>query len=62
ETDRGVLMICDTRLADKPYGRVLLNALPAMTRTRKMEVVERFFAAEGASPVITSEAKQSSSG
>ena len=46
ETDRGVLMICDTRLADKPYGRLLLNALPAMTRTRKLEVVERFFAAE----------------
>jgi ATP-dependent DNA helicase DinG len=46
ETDRGVLMICDTRLADKPYGRLLLNALPAMTRTRKLEVVGRFFAAE----------------
>jgi ATP-dependent DNA helicase DinG len=39
-------MICDTRLADKPYGRLLLNALPAMTRTRKLEVVGRFFAAE----------------
>ena len=47
ETDRGVLMICDTRLADKPYGRLLLNALPPMTRTRKLAVVERFFAAEG---------------
>jgi ATP-dependent DNA helicase DinG len=47
EADRGVLMICDTRLADKPYGKLLLNALPAMTRTRKLEVVERFFAAEG---------------
>ncbi|MFN3544986.1 MAG: ATP-dependent DNA helicase [Thiobacillus sp.] len=46
ETDRGVLMICDTRLAEKPYGRLLLNALPAMTRTRKLEVVERFFAAQ----------------
>ncbi|MFP5418255.1 MAG: ATP-dependent DNA helicase [Gammaproteobacteria bacterium] len=46
ETDRGVLMICDTRLADKPYGRLLLNALPAMTRTRKLEVVARFFEAE----------------
>jgi ATP-dependent DNA helicase DinG len=46
ETDRGVLMICDTRLADKPYGRLLLDALPAMTRTRKLEVVGRFFAAE----------------
>ncbi|MBT9568043.1 MAG: ATP-dependent DNA helicase [Thiobacillus sp.] len=46
ETDRGVLMICDTRLADKPYGRLLLNALPAMTRTRKLEVVARFFEVE----------------
>lgn len=46
ETDRGVLMICDTRLADKPYGRLLLNALPPMTRTRKLEVVGRFFAVE----------------
>ena len=46
ETDRGVLMICDTRLADKSYGRLLLNALPRMTRTRKLEVVGRFFAAE----------------
>lgn len=45
ETDRGVLMICDTRLADKPYGRLLLDALPPMTRTRKLEVVQRFFAA-----------------
>ena len=60
ETDRGVLMICDTRLADKPYGRLLLNALPAMTRTRKLEVVERFFASHQASPVIASEAKQPS--
>ncbi|MDA8128587.1 MAG: ATP-dependent DNA helicase [Betaproteobacteria bacterium] len=48
ETDRGVLVICDTRLAEKPYGRRLLDALPAMTRTRKLEVVERFFAAEAA--------------
>jgi ATP-dependent DNA helicase DinG len=45
ETDRGVLMLCDTRIADKPYGKLLLNALPAMTRTRKIDVVRRFFAA-----------------
>ncbi len=44
ETDRGVLMICDARLAEKPYGKLLLNALPPMTRTRKIEVVRRFFA------------------
>ena len=48
ETDRGVLMLCDTRIADKPYGKLLLNALPAMTRTRKIEVVRRFFAVQTA--------------
>lgn len=34
ENDRGVLMICDTRLVDKPYGRRLWQALPPMKRTR----------------------------
>jgi ATP-dependent DNA helicase DinG len=34
ETDRGVLMICDPRLVDKPYGRRIWQALPAMRRTR----------------------------
>jgi ATP-dependent DNA helicase DinG len=49
ETDRGVLMLCDTRIADKPYGKLLLNALPTMTRTRKIEVVRRFFKSEAPS-------------
>ena len=34
ETDRGVLMICDPRLVDKPYGRRIWQALPPMRRTR----------------------------
>ncbi len=34
ETDRGVLMICDPRLVDKPYGRRIWQALPPMARTR----------------------------
>ncbi len=42
--DRGVLMLCDPRLLSKPYGRLFLESLPSMTRTRKLEVVERFFA------------------
>lgn len=46
ESDRGVLVICDTRLADKPYGKTLLRALPNMTRTRKLDIVARFFAAQ----------------
>ncbi|MET1116717.1 MAG: ATP-dependent DNA helicase [Comamonas sp.] len=32
ETDQGVLVICDTRLVSKPYGRRLLAALPPMRR------------------------------
>jgi len=42
--DRGVLMLCDPRLGSKGYGRVFLDSLPPMTKTRKQEVVVRFFA------------------
>lgn len=42
--DRGVLMLCDPRLGSKPYGRMFINSLPPMTKTRKLEVVQRFFA------------------
>ncbi|GAB3251532.1 ATP-dependent DNA helicase [Chitinimonas naiadis] len=44
ETDQGVLMICDPRLVDKPYGKQIWKALPPMLRTRELNVVERFFA------------------
>jgi ATP-dependent DNA helicase DinG len=43
ETDRGVLMICDTRLVDKPYGRRIWQSLPPFKRTRELEVVRAFF-------------------
>ncbi|MEX3813361.1 ATP-dependent DNA helicase [Paraburkholderia sp. BR13439] len=43
ETDRGVLMICDTRLVDKPYGRRIWQSLPPFKRTREIEVVREFF-------------------
>jgi ATP-dependent DNA helicase DinG len=42
ETDRGVLMICDRRLRDKPYGRRILDALPPMRRTRELDEVLEF--------------------
>ena len=32
ETDRGLLVVCDTRLATMGYGRRLLAALPPMRR------------------------------
>ena len=42
ETDRGVLMICDTRLIDKPYGRRIWQSLPPMKRTRVENEVVAF--------------------
>jgi ATP-dependent DNA helicase DinG len=36
ETDRGILAICDNRLASKGYGRRLLAALPPMRRVPSM--------------------------
>ena len=43
ETDRGVLMICDTRIITKPYGRRIWQSLPPMRRTRALADVEAFF-------------------
>jgi ATP-dependent DNA helicase DinG len=45
--DRGVLMLCDPRLTSRGYGRVFLDSLPAMTRTRELADVQAFFDAEG---------------
>ena len=45
ETDRGVLMICDPRLTDKPYGKRIWRSLPPMRRTRELKDVEAFFRA-----------------
>ena len=41
--DRGVLVICDPRLVAKSYGRVFLNSLPDMKRTRDFDEVVAFF-------------------
>ncbi|TXG78616.1 MAG: ATP-dependent DNA helicase [Rhodocyclaceae bacterium] len=51
ETDRGVLMICDPRLIDKPYGKRVWRSLPPMRRTRERSEAVAFFdveAVEGA--------------
>ena len=47
ENDRGVLMICDPRLVDKPYGKRIWRSLPPMKRTREVTEVEAFFAGVG---------------
>lgn len=44
--DRGVFMLCDPRVVSKSYGKVFLNSLPPMRRTRSLPLVQRFFAAE----------------
>ena len=43
EKDRGVLVICDPRLLNKPYGKVFIRSLPPMTKTQDLDVVKRFF-------------------
>ncbi len=43
-TDRGVLMLCDPRMLQKPYGHVFLNAMPDFARTRELPVAVDFFA------------------
>jgi ATP-dependent DNA helicase DinG len=53
ETDRGVLMICDTRLVDKPYGRRIWQSLPPFKRTREIDVVREFFAESAAQRAAT---------
>ena len=48
ESDRGVLMICDPRLVDKPYGRRIWQALPPMKRSRRLDEAVGFFTAQDA--------------
>ena len=43
EMDKGVLMICDTRIVDKGYGKRIWQSLPPFSRTRKLEDALAFF-------------------
>ncbi|MCS6764532.1 MAG: ATP-dependent DNA helicase [Candidatus Protistobacter heckmanni] len=47
EFDRGVLMICDPRLVDKPYGRQIWQSLPPFRRTREREEALAFLVTLG---------------
>ena len=53
ETDRGVLVLCDPRLMSKTYGKVFLDSLPPLPRTRRLDDVAAFFAPESASTEST---------
>ncbi|MFC5577298.1 ATP-dependent DNA helicase [Lysobacter niabensis] len=44
ESDRGVLVLCDPRLMSKSYGKVFLDSLPPLPKTRRLEDVTAFFA------------------
>ncbi len=50
ETDRGVLMICDARLVEKPYGKRIWQSLPPMKRTRVEAEAVAFFEEAMAKP------------
>ena len=46
EFDRGLLVVCDERLAVKSYGRSLLKSLPPFGRTRDAAEAMRFLASD----------------
>jgi len=46
-TDRGVLVLCDIRILTKPYGRIFIDSMPPMARTRDLADVRRFFRTPG---------------
>lgn len=47
EDDYGAVVICDPRLTQKSYGRVLLASLPPFRRVKTREEVAHFFAERG---------------
>ena len=50
ERDRGVLVLCDPRLLNRSYGKVFLDSLPPLRRTRALADVQAFFAPQWAPP------------
>ncbi len=40
--DRGILVICDDRLVNRPYGETFLKSLPAMKRSRDLAQAAQF--------------------
>jgi ATP-dependent DNA helicase DinG len=46
QNDRGVLMVCDPRILSRSYGKLFLDSLPDIPRSRSLQDVERFFTDE----------------
>lgn len=42
--DRGILILCDPRLVNRPYGAIFLHSLPPIPRTRQAERLTAFWA------------------
>jgi ATP-dependent DNA helicase DinG len=59
ETDRGVVVICDPRLVDKPYGRVFRSSLPPMPVTRAAADAEKFLRRIAGTPAAVSMVRES---
>jgi ATP-dependent DNA helicase DinG len=55
ETDRGVVVICDPRLIDKPYGRVFRASLPPFPVTRVAGDAEKFLRRIAGTPAVPGE-------
>ncbi len=43
ETDRGVLVICDSRILKKPYGKIFLDSLPQMPIVDNIHEIKEFY-------------------
>jgi len=41
-SDKGILVICDNRIVNKPYGEVFLKSLPTMKRSRDLSQAATF--------------------
>lgn len=41
--DRGILILCDPRLVNKPYGAAFLKSLPAIPRCRDIHALAKFW-------------------
>jgi len=53
ELDHGVLVVCDPRMVDKPYGKRVWRSLPPMGRTRELAQALKFIE-EMAAPSVRS--------
>ncbi|HSW17362.1 MAG TPA: ATP-dependent DNA helicase [Ramlibacter sp.] len=61
ESDQGMLVVCDSRLATMGYGRRLLAALPPMRRLATPQAFEEALEALASTRASTSEARAASS-